>query len=150
MLGKFFKLHSIKYSSGSCGCAFFLELLFTDCLMLISKQKKGSITNLVIPLPYLSDPITYLRPHPSMTRSIRPTVQKPLNFLQLVHNILNLKLFSIRGLAAPCTGDRSCMTSLIHSWSRSHLTYRVAADSKSASSLSSLPQLLLTFLVTIN
>ena len=43
-------------------------------------------------------------------------------------------------------GDRSCVTGLIRGWSRSHLTYVTgAADSKSASSLHSLPQLPLNF-----
>ena len=51
------------------------------------------------------------------------------------------------GLAVQRSGNRPYVTGSIHGWSRSHLTYfRVAADSKSASSLHSLPQLLLNFL----
>ena len=52
------------------------------------------------------------------------------------------------GLAVSRADYRFYMTGSIHGWSRSHLTYsiyRVAADSKSASSLHSLPQLLLNF-----
>ena len=46
----------------------------------------------------------------------------------------------------PHTGDRTYVTGSIRGWSRWHLTYSlVAADSKSASLLRSLPQLLLNF-----
>ena len=49
------------------------------------------------------------------------------------------------GLAVPHAGDKSYVTGSIHGWSRSHFIYRVAADSKSVSSLRSLPQLPLNF-----
>ena len=53
-----------------------------------------------------------------------------------------------RGLAVPRAGDRSYVASSIHGWSRSHSTLTellLSVDSKSASSLRSLPQLLLNF-----
>ena len=50
------------------------------------------------------------------------------------------------GLTVPRAGERSYVTGSIRGWSRSHLTYiTVAAGSKSASSLRSLPQLQLNF-----